>query len=383
MKFETRFKQALKSGSSFEPCSNIYHGEHVFSEPEAVAVRDFLDSEDMKGKVDAFITLHSYAQLWIYPYSHAEMSYPDDINELRRTARRAINRLHRMYGTEYRMGTGADTLAPASGGSDDWAKSVMGIKYVYLVELRPEMELSNGFILHKKELIPTAVETFEGVKEVIDSVLEHNNIHMDPISKISPLLRKKQLLFDFTTLDRMRLLGLTSSINHEPKANLSEITDISEKVPELPTKEETIVLPSISMESVTQTSSELTIIPTSTTTTSIHNLKNSFSYTVYYIFGDNSIYTSPYFANITLEVLHSPKLTVRRAHWPAHSVHVTVLQPSPGTSTGVDCLIILLENEANACTVGNTGLDDVLRHPGNQRCSSSSRQTPSRPVLLR
>ncbi|VDL83185.1 unnamed protein product [Nippostrongylus brasiliensis] len=152
-----------ESGSSFEPCSNIYHGDHVFSEPESRAVRDYLNSDELKGKVDGFITLHSYAQLWIYPYSHAQQNYPEDINELRRTARRAINRLQRQYGTEYRMGTGADTLSPASGGSDDWAKS-NGIKYVYLVELRPEYELSNGFILHKKELIPTAVETFEGVK---------------------------------------------------------------------------------------------------------------------------------------------------------------------------------------------------------------------------
>ncbi|KAK5985001.1 Zinc carboxypeptidase [Trichostrongylus colubriformis] len=152
-----------ESGSSNEPCSNIYHGDHVFSEPESRAVRDYLNSDELRGKVDGFITLHSYAQLWIYPYSHAQQNYPEDISELRRTARRAINRLQRQYGTEYRMGTGADTLSPASGGSDDWAKS-NGIKYVYLVELRPEYELSNGFILHKKELIPTAVETFEGVK---------------------------------------------------------------------------------------------------------------------------------------------------------------------------------------------------------------------------
>ncbi|ETN86200.1 hypothetical protein NECAME_01328 [Necator americanus] len=83
-------------------------------------------------------------------------------------------------------------IAPASGGSDDWAKA-NGIKYVYLVELRPEYELSNGFILHKKELIPTAVETFEGVKEVIEAVLEHNKIRRDPLSRIAPQLRRKQL----------------------------------------------------------------------------------------------------------------------------------------------------------------------------------------------
>ncbi|EPB72200.1 zinc carboxypeptidase [Ancylostoma ceylanicum] len=71
-----------ESGSSYEPCSNIYHGDHVFSEPESRAVRDFLDSDELRGKVDGFITLHSYAQLWIYPYSHAQQNYPEDISEL-------------------------------------------------------------------------------------------------------------------------------------------------------------------------------------------------------------------------------------------------------------------------------------------------------------
>ncbi|EFO89104.1 hypothetical protein CRE_14913 [Caenorhabditis remanei] len=162
-------------GSSYEPCSNIYHGEEVFSEPETKAIRNFLDRPDMKDRLDAFVTLHSYAQLWIYPYSHEEQNYPEDIGELRKTARKAINRLSRVYGTNYRMGTGADTLSPAAGGSDDWAKSALAVKYVYLIELRPQMELSNGFILHKKELIPTAVETFEGFREVVDAVLALNN----------------------------------------------------------------------------------------------------------------------------------------------------------------------------------------------------------------
>jgi hypothetical protein len=57
--------------------------------------------------------------------------------KLRALAERAVNRLRSVYGTEYQVGTGADLLAPASGGSDDWAKESLGIRYVYLVELRP------------------------------------------------------------------------------------------------------------------------------------------------------------------------------------------------------------------------------------------------------
>ncbi|CAJ0576120.1 unnamed protein product, partial [Mesorhabditis spiculigera] len=154
-----------ETGSSYEPCSNLYHGDYVFSEPEASSVRKFLETEEMWGKTDAFLTLHTYAQLWIYPFSHQEVTYPKDIDELKRTARKAVSRLENVYGTVYRMGTGADTLAPASGGSDDWAKSKMHVKFVYLIELRPEEHLSHGFILHKKELIPTGIETLEGLKE--------------------------------------------------------------------------------------------------------------------------------------------------------------------------------------------------------------------------
>uniref|UniRef100_A0A1I7VJ24 Peptidase_M14 domain-containing protein n=1 Tax=Loa loa TaxID=7209 RepID=A0A1I7VJ24_LOALO len=109
-------------GSSENPCSYLYQGESAFSEPETRAVRDFLLSPEMRGKLDGFITLHTYAQLWIHPYSHEVESFPDNYAQLKRTAKRAVNRLKRVYGTQYRIGTGADILAPASGGSDDGLK---------------------------------------------------------------------------------------------------------------------------------------------------------------------------------------------------------------------------------------------------------------------
>lgn len=46
------------------------------------AVRDFLLSPEMRGKLDGFITLHTYAQLWIHPYSHQMQSFPDNYAQL-------------------------------------------------------------------------------------------------------------------------------------------------------------------------------------------------------------------------------------------------------------------------------------------------------------
>ncbi|KAH7728486.1 carboxypeptidase A1 [Aphelenchoides avenae] len=110
----------------------------------------------MKGKLDGFITLHTYAQKTV--------------------ADKAVARLRDIYGTQYRIGTGADLLSPASGGSDDYAKEELGVKYVFLVELRPRLEESNGFILKQDQLLPTAIETFEAIKVVIDGVLQDNGI---------------------------------------------------------------------------------------------------------------------------------------------------------------------------------------------------------------
>uniref|UniRef100_A0A0R3RXS1 ShKT domain-containing protein n=1 Tax=Elaeophora elaphi TaxID=1147741 RepID=A0A0R3RXS1_9BILA len=130
-------------GSSENPCSYLYQGESAFSEPETRAVRDFLLSPEMRGKLDGFITLHTYAQLWIHPYSHKVESFPDNHAQLERTAKRAVSRLKKVYGTQYKIGTGANILAPASGGSDDWAKKALGVKFVYLLELRPQLESAN------------------------------------------------------------------------------------------------------------------------------------------------------------------------------------------------------------------------------------------------
>lgn len=78
-------------------------------------------------------------------------------------------------------------LDPASGGSDDWAKQKANIKYVYLVELRPEDNVWDGFILDEGQIMPTAKETWEGLKAVADALLRFNGVTPNnPNSSIPP-----------------------------------------------------------------------------------------------------------------------------------------------------------------------------------------------------
>nr|CAD2150137.1 unnamed protein product [Meloidogyne enterolobii] len=161
-----------ETGSSSELCSDIFQGDYAFSEPESRAIRDKIFSPELNGKLDAFITLHTYSQMWIHPFNHERRNFPSDIEDLQTIGRRGVRAIEEVYGTKYRFGTGADILYPSAGGSDDWAKAKANIKYVYLLELRPGEEEWDGFLLDRRQLIPTGRETWEGVKVVIDAVMK-------------------------------------------------------------------------------------------------------------------------------------------------------------------------------------------------------------------
>ncbi|KAK6107079.1 Zinc carboxypeptidase family protein [Brugia pahangi] len=165
-----------ETGSSSHICSEIYHGNAPFSEPETRAIRDKLLSAEMFGKIDAFITLHTYSQMWIYPYGHQRRSFPNDVKDLEKVGKQAVKAVENVYGTKFRLGTGADILYPSSGGSDDWAKSKAGVKFVYLLELRPGENDFDGFLLDRRQLIPTGRETWAGVRVVIDAVMRSKKV---------------------------------------------------------------------------------------------------------------------------------------------------------------------------------------------------------------
>uniref|UniRef100_A0A5S6PZD8 Peptidase_M14 domain-containing protein n=1 Tax=Trichuris muris TaxID=70415 RepID=A0A5S6PZD8_TRIMR len=157
-------------GSSNNPCDETYQGPFAFSEPEARAVRDFVLKH--KDALKAFIDLHTYSQLWIHPYGHRVGTYPDDVNDLKSVAQKAVHELYKLYGTRYKVGSGADTLYPASGGMADWVKSAANVKYSYLIELRPSEWVYDGFILDPAEILPTARETWQGIQVVAEAVLQ-------------------------------------------------------------------------------------------------------------------------------------------------------------------------------------------------------------------
>ncbi|KFD57843.1 hypothetical protein M514_01076, partial [Trichuris suis] len=67
-------------GCSNDPCDEIYHGSKPFSEPETEAIRRFITNRS--GEFVSFLTLHSYSQMWMYPYGHKRQAYSSDVRQL-------------------------------------------------------------------------------------------------------------------------------------------------------------------------------------------------------------------------------------------------------------------------------------------------------------
>ena len=76
---------------------------------------------------------------------HCTVQVPD-WTELHHMANALAGRLYEASGGEdyYTIGTAADIQYSATGGSDDWARGVAGIKWVYLIELPGK---GTGFLL--------------------------------------------------------------------------------------------------------------------------------------------------------------------------------------------------------------------------------------------
>lgn len=60
-------------------------------------------------------------------------------------ANRAADRVFAYRETKYRVGTAADMLGTATGGATDWIKKNTPTKYVYVLELPPDMKSKNSF----------------------------------------------------------------------------------------------------------------------------------------------------------------------------------------------------------------------------------------------
>jgi murein tripeptide amidase MpaA len=154
-------------GASTSPCSDTYCGSAPFSEVENQHIRDYLRT--IAGSTNVYISYHAYSQLWLMPWG--SYSYkPVDYSELLRVGNLAVDAIYSVNGLRFQAGTPPDLLYVASGGSFDYVKATLGIKYAYSPELRPATEIQGGFDIPPSNINPSGAENFAGLVAVARNV---------------------------------------------------------------------------------------------------------------------------------------------------------------------------------------------------------------------
>ncbi|XP_074644948.1 carboxypeptidase B-like [Tubulanus polymorphus] len=153
------------TGTSGDPCSDIYRGPHAFSEPCALNLARFLlQLKNNNSKIKAYMSLHAYSQMWFTPYAYDRWLQPDDIAELKRVANIGASAIYYTHGRRYTVGSPGEILYEAAGSSMDWVKAKAHIKYSFAMEMRPDRYSYNGFIVPPSEIVPAGEEMFAGIK---------------------------------------------------------------------------------------------------------------------------------------------------------------------------------------------------------------------------
>lgn len=149
-------------GASTDPCDEAFRGSHAFSEVEVRNVATFLRSLSEEGRIAGYMDVHAYSQLWMTPWGYTRQPTRDH-RELMRVSKKAVEAIRKAgYGTSYRYGPSSVIIYQNSGGSKDYTYGVLKIKYSFALELRDQGRY--GFLLPANQIIPTAMETFEGIK---------------------------------------------------------------------------------------------------------------------------------------------------------------------------------------------------------------------------
>ncbi len=153
-------------GSSPFTGDDTFRGPSAFSEPETVAIRDFILA---RPEIVAHIDFHSYSQLVLWPYGYVNDVPADPDGAILETLGTEMSDSILTVHNQYYVPQPAHQLYIASGVATDWVYESGGA-FSWTIELRPANQFQGGFELPADQLLPTAEENFEAIKQLAISV---------------------------------------------------------------------------------------------------------------------------------------------------------------------------------------------------------------------
>jgi len=148
-------------GGSDNPCTDTFRGPKPASEICVQNIISYVSKTAEKYENVAFLDVHSYSQLFMYPYGY---SVKDAVNsaELDLIAKNVVAAVENTFGMKYEYGSISTTIYEAAGGSVDTIMDDLGISCNFAPELRDKGRY--GFLLPDDQIPDVALEMYNGYK---------------------------------------------------------------------------------------------------------------------------------------------------------------------------------------------------------------------------
>jgi murein tripeptide amidase MpaA len=102
------------------------------------------------------------------PYGYSCTEQPERDDELQALAKGAVAAIRAVHGVRYVSGPICNTIYQATGSSVDYVNDVVQADYTFTEELRDTGNY--GFLLPASQIVPTAEETFAGVRYLLQNM---------------------------------------------------------------------------------------------------------------------------------------------------------------------------------------------------------------------
>jgi len=161
-----KYQWEVKSGTSTNPCSLTWPGSVAESEVEVRYLSRVLDRYQ---NTKLFLSIHSYGNYLLYPWSYARLSV-SNAEEHQAVGVRVRAAINAVAGNYYTLGPSGATLYLASGISTDYAAGIANVPIGFTIELPGGGP--NGFDIPPARIEPVIAETFPGFRVYAEFIRE-------------------------------------------------------------------------------------------------------------------------------------------------------------------------------------------------------------------
>ncbi|MEM1042093.1 MAG: M14 family zinc carboxypeptidase [Bacteroidota bacterium] len=216
-------------GSSGNASSEVYRGPAPFSEPETAAIRDFLNTREIRGAFN----YHSYSNVLLHSWGYERGVYTPDQDLFTR----ASTYLTQVNG--YEFGQAADVLYPANGDSDDWHYGEQDTKGKIFAWTPEVGSFFQGFWPRQSDIVPLAETNrvmnlrlarlagfYPTVARFEVAETHSGNGHLDPGESAAATVTVQNIGLEGMTGVRLRIVSEAPGVLDEP-SRFSQAFDLA------------------------------------------------------------------------------------------------------------------------------------------------------------